>query len=65
MELPFLKKKRSGGGVLAQVAETSDKTDNQELLNKAGGELMDAIHKKDIGSLREALKAVYHLSKED
>jgi len=60
MELPYLKDKRKNQGGISQQAETIEESYNKQLLEHSINELMDAFHKKDIRSLRSALKAVYH-----
>lgn len=61
MELPFLKNKnKQGGGSGTAIVEvrTSDSTSDQTLLEHIADELLTAIEKKDIKSLRESLQAL-------
>jgi hypothetical protein len=58
-DLPFLKnkfKKQGGGSVI--VAKTMDKTDEESIIDGVAQEFLDAVHKKDIKSLRAALHAL-------
>ncbi len=57
-DLPFLKKKinqQGGGGPIEVTAHTKD---SNTLLEHIADELLTAIEKKDIKSLREALQAL-------
>ncbi len=59
MELPFLKNKNKNGSGTGMVSvRTPDEDSSNSVLNHAAEELMTAIHKKDIKSIREALEAI-------
>ncbi len=59
MELPFLKNKNKGGSGTAMVeVRLPDEDSSNALISHAAEELMTAIHKKDIKSIREALEAI-------
>jgi hypothetical protein len=65
-ELPYLKKKMGGGGPAVISRAPDDGADDESLLNSVASELLDAIEKKNIKGLRDALKAlVLHIQDED
>lgn len=64
MELPFLKKKNNLGSVIVEEVRDSDKSSDDMLLESISQELLDAIHKKDIKSIKEALRAILEMMKE-
>jgi hypothetical protein len=59
MDLPFLvsKKKKAGASGPVQSRE-SDQTNTETLKHMILEELLDAVSKKDIKSMRDALKAL-------
>lgn len=66
-ELPFLKNKnrKDGRAVGAlEVDRESDSGISQSLLHSVANELMEAAHRKDIGALREALRALVFMIKD-
>jgi len=66
MELPFLKNKDKQGAGMTQVAKTSEDSDEQAILDGVAQEFIDAVHKKDIKAMREALSAlVSHIQYQD
>ncbi len=66
-DLPFLKNKnKNQGGGSVVVAKTMDHTDDEAIIDGVAQEFLDAVHKKDIKSLRAALHAlVQYIQTED
>lgn len=63
-ELPFLKKKRPGAVIVNEVSTMPD--DSEDMLDGVCEELLMAIQKKDIGMLKEALRAfLYHIQSDE
>jgi hypothetical protein len=60
MEIPFLKNKQNklGTGMATVSASTSEHTSDQALIDSVADELLEAIEKKDIKALRQALQAL-------
>jgi effector-binding domain-containing protein len=60
MELPFLKKKNkfNSGSASAPVERQPDESSDKALIKHITDELITAIHKKDIQTLRHALQAL-------
>jgi hypothetical protein len=58
MEIPFLKNKSKTQGSIAQTAENLEETYKKQMLEHAAKEFMESIHRKDIKSMRESLRAI-------
>lgn len=64
MDLPFLKEKGKYGSGTAQIAVTGDKTSDRAIAEMVAAELIEALGRKDIKSIRESFKALYHSLKD-
>jgi hypothetical protein len=64
MELPFLKRKQKmqGGAVVEQIG---DLTNKKALMEHIADELLNALERKDIKEIRESIKALVLLIKEE
>lgn len=69
MDLPFLKNKHkmAGGGPVATIhAQTSDTVADDTIIDAVASEFLEAIEKKDVRALRQALEAlVLHIKDMD
>lgn len=63
-ELPFLKNKNKGGGCGPVETMRVNNDGSSDLTMHVANELMDAIHSKDLKSVRESLEALVLLIKD-
>ena len=67
MQIPFLKKKnqQGGGSSPIEVTRESDSMSPDSLKESVAEELMSGIHKKDFKTIKDAMRALVSMLKEE